>query len=219
MRGTHDRLLKRARTNWRLLLAWLMLAGAASAGLALGIRTEVRTRVIERERPACYRTKKGAASRSCERLAELVADACKRRPAHCPAFLRVRRVVVRDARQHQGRERTAGGEDAGGGGRQQQQRSSGAGGADGGSEQGVAHAPGGGGGGGVAPDPGGGDGGGGAQPPRPGEEPHRSTPVEAIDHTIDRVEESVGELTDSLGLGRPVPDLPGPCELLPSLCS
>lgn len=124
-------LLERARTDWRRLAAWSLMAVAVSLALFLGFKGERTTRRIERtivqQGTPCVQLRDGRPSAGCERLARLLARTCVARPELCDGVLRralqesspeARRrlaaTVQRELRRD--RERRRRGSDGGGGG-------------------------------------------------------------------------------------------------------
>jgi hypothetical protein len=203
---TNSALNARARTDWRRLGAWTLLVLATSAALALGVRSEQRTRVIEhridRRGEPCVALPNGLPSHGCQRLAQLLARTCVLNPRLCAAAFRglspderqalrkalIDRAAARARRDALRRKRRAA--------KRQRARAR--------APVGGAPAPGRGGDRGAAPAAGGGS----SSSPAPAGTP---TTTDAVNETKDVVRGSGNDLLERLGVGRPVPELPDVC--------
>jgi hypothetical protein len=87
MRPSRSRVLRRAETNWKALLPWMVMGLGVSIALGLGFsgqQTASQTRDALAARPKpCVRLANGRPSASCDRLAKLLIETCTLRPSLC----------------------------------------------------------------------------------------------------------------------------------------
>lgn len=222
-----DRLVQRARTDWRRILAYLLLAGSVSAALYFGISTKV---AIERRPAPCVDTAHGPKidpSKGCERLAKLLLQTCILNPSVCRQTIKeARRGLSRAGRRRldrlvqqlgadQRRAPTKGrrGGSSGSGGR-----------GDGGGQNGSGDSTGGDGSGGAPDSSGDGSSGGAPQGSAPGASPAgRPSASDVVNGAVDDVRGVTNDAAEAIGGGRPlgplpqVPQTPPLPDLLPEL--
>lgn len=207
--------LSGSRTNWRMVLAFLLLAGASALSVALNVRTTDKTTTIHQQIKArgapCVeiRLPNGVRfpSAGCERLARLLSETCTLNPTLCTGLAhhghvsqhRIAQAVARALR----RQRRGQGPPLRPGQTEVHAR-----------RTPVAHAP--------LPRPQGQSNLPSSEvaptvPPPPPSPPPRPTATDVAGNTGRRVTDTANDATDALGLGRPVPP-PPPLHVPPPIC-